>query len=180
MPLQGFNVSVEEAILEYITPSELSFKHKSLNYNYEFVDKEFKGKKSFLWRAENLKAVSFEPLMPHYLDFFPVVLLSPDEFEYEGALGDFSDWRSYGKWVYSLIKDRDELPEATIRKIHSLAYTISETKNKVEAVYKYMQTKPIMLSFVFLKKRIQYGLNARINKCLSLILVQVIQIVVLY
>jgi hypothetical protein len=141
MPQKWFNISVEEAELSFKTSEEFDIKYKELNHDF-IKDVTFSdGMNVYKWSAKNLKAIEYEPNAPNYLDFMPAVLLSPNDIVYEGTRGDFSSWKSYGKWVNNLITGRDELPEETTEYIKDLTDTISKERDKAKAIYKYMQNR---------------------------------------
>jgi len=141
MPQKWFNISVEDAELSFKTSAEFNIKFKELNHDF-IKDIAFSdGMNIYKWSTENLKAIEYEPNAPNYLDFMPAVLLSPNEIVYEGTNGDFSSWKSYGKWTSNLISGRDELPEETIGYIKDLTDTIDEKRDKAKAIYKYMQNR---------------------------------------
>ncbi len=141
LPQKGYDTSVEHAELTIETPSLFGLRYKELNYSFKFNKSEMGEQLKYKWEASNLKAIPYERSAPNYLDIFPSVLLSPDEIGFEGSTGDFTSWQSYGNWVYSLIKDRQELPAATVDKMKQLTENIPDKKGKVKAVYNYMQNK---------------------------------------
>lgn len=141
MPQKWFNVSVESAELSFSTYDESDFKYMELNHEFNKKISETDNSILYTWSVNNLKAVEFEPHAPNYLDFMPVILLSPNKIKYEKTQGDFSSWESYGKWAYNLIKGRDELSEETMTFIHDLIDTIDNKTDKIKRIYKYMQGK---------------------------------------
>ncbi len=141
-PSPGFHVAVESATLTFKTPASIDFKFKSDNYpfNYEVS----RGNKDIVihkWSMEGHKAIKKESLMPAVHAFMPYVLLSPVEFEYQGYKGDFTNWVTYGKWVNSLLAQRTELTEPTKTKIKELTADLTCEREKVKAVYRYVQGK---------------------------------------
>ncbi len=141
MPQDGYNMSVEKAELIFNTPKDWGIRYLELNNDFELCDTIIDKIRQYKWTARNLKAIEYEPSSPNYLDFMPSILLSPNEIVYEKTKGNFSSWNSYGKWVYSLIKGCDILSEETVRYIKALTDTIEDQKDKVELIYKYMQSK---------------------------------------
>ncbi|MGQ8337596.1 DUF3857 domain-containing protein [Sunxiuqinia sp. A32] len=141
MPQNQYDVSTEYAELTFEVPIKYDINIKELNHDFEFECKEEEGNKIYQWKAHDIKAISWQPMSPDYLEIFSAVLISPGQISYEGSVGDFSSWESYGKWVYSLIESRDELSEETVAKIKAITDTISSKKEKVKAVYQYMQNK---------------------------------------
>ena len=141
LPQKWYNVSTEKAELIIETPSEFGLKHLEINGEFDFSESNTDNKLLYKWSVSNLKAIPHDRSAPDYLDIFPAVLLSPDQISYEGTTGDFSSWSNYGKWVYELTKDRQELPLSTVEKIKALTDNCASQKEKVKAVYKYMQDK---------------------------------------
>jgi len=141
LPQKWFNISVEKAALSFVVPKQFDIKYRELNHDFTRNVTSSGNTNVYTWSVTNLSAIEYEPHAPNYLDFMPAVLLSPNEIVYEGTQGDFSTWESYGIWVHQLIKGRDELPKETIGYIKGLTDTISEQRDKINAVYKYMQGK---------------------------------------
>ncbi|MEL7589610.1 MAG: transglutaminase domain-containing protein, partial [Prolixibacteraceae bacterium] len=140
-PQRGYNISVEEAHLSFHTPGQLGIRYKELNYPFKVTIGEADNIKRYQWDVKGLSAIVSEPSGPHYLDIFPAVLLSPNEIIYEGFAGDFSSWKSYGKWSYDLNAGRQELPPSTVEEVKRIVQPIADKKEKVRAIYQYMQRK---------------------------------------
>jgi hypothetical protein len=140
-PQEWFNISVETAELSFTVPNEYDIKYVELNHDFNRDVKLSDNLKVYTWSVKNLKALQYEAQAPNYLNFMCAVLLSPNEFVYEGSKGDFSTWESYGKWTYDLINGRDQLSEETVKFIKDLTDTIPIKKDKAKAIYQYMQSK---------------------------------------
>lgn len=140
-PVPGYNTSVEEAEMTFTTPTKFNLRHKELNNDFGFTQTNEKNTEVYHWKLSGVKAIDRERLAPDFMDVFPVVLLSPDEISYEGTTGNFSTWKSYGTWTYHLIQDRTLLPEETILKLVRLTDSLPDKRDKVKAVYQYMQRK---------------------------------------
>ena len=142
MPSTGYDVAVENAELSLITSAEFELIHKELNYGFNFQTEDVeKGRQKLTWQASGIKAISYEKSTLDYLEIFPVVVITPTSISYDGYAGDFSTWKNYGKWVYSLLDGRDVLPESTIEEIKKLTDALETEKEKIEVLYKYMQGK---------------------------------------
>lgn len=141
LPQKWFNISVETAELSFSAFDESDLKYKELNHDFNTNKTLLDDATVYTWSVKNLMAIEYGTQTLNYLDFMPAIMLSPNKIIYEGTKGDFSTWESYGKWVYSLINGRDELSEETIVYIKTLTDTISSKKDKIKAVYKYMQSK---------------------------------------
>lgn len=139
LPQKDFDVSVEKAELLFVTVPDNDIRFKTMNYNFDEEIKEDDGQKTYKWMVNGLPAVGYEPKAPGVLDLLPVLMLAPDQIEYEGTQGDFTTWGSYGKWVNGLISSRDELPEATVSHIREITGSLHSKREKAKAVYRYMQ-----------------------------------------
>jgi hypothetical protein len=91
------------------------------------------------WKFENVIPEKFEPFMP--LGTIPRVIFSPNQFEYEGYVGNMNSWEEYGKWQIQLNDGRDALLESTKIKIHELTKNLKSTEEKTKALYEYLQNK---------------------------------------
>jgi len=141
MPQKWFNVSTEYAELVVKTSAHLALRYKALNHDFDFWTDTKSELFTYKWTTGSMKAIDSEPYLPHYLEYMPVVLLSPDDISYEGTTGSFDTWNDYGKWVYGLIENRDRLSVETEIKMQQLTDTIEDDRDKVKAVYEYMQSK---------------------------------------
>ena len=141
MPLLWFNVATEQAELQVRTPSDLGIRYKAMNHPFEFNADTSGEVYSYKWTAYNLKAIGREPSLPHYLDYMPVVMLAPNDILYEETEGSYLNWEAYGRWVYSLIEERDQLPLETVSRMRELVDTIPGQREKVKAIYQYMQSR---------------------------------------
>lgn len=141
LPQSGNKLSIEKAQLNFTTPNALEFKYKALNYPFAFKKTQQASKTTYQWKAKPMKATKRVKHAPHNFDFVPMVLISPSQIEYEGFKGDFSDWQNFGLWIKGLTKGRTELPEETIKKVREMTADIEKPKDKVKAIYKYMQSK---------------------------------------
>lgn len=141
-PVPGFFVAVEEATLTYKTPANLDFKPKAENYTFVYEEsKDQKNISTHQWSLRNFRATKRESYMPRYHSVMPFVLLAPVLFEYQGFKGDFTNWSTYGKWVNSLLAQRMSLTEPSVAKIKELTANLPSNREKVKAVYQYMQNK---------------------------------------
>jgi hypothetical protein len=66
-------------------------------------------------------------------------MMAPSDFEAQGYKGNMSSWENYGKFMYQLLIGRDMLPEVTKKKVHELTDHLSNPREKVYALYDYMQ-----------------------------------------
>ncbi len=140
-PQEDYNTATQKADLYFTFPRDYILKYKALNYPFQADSGLTNGQKYIHWTAKNIPAVKGEPLSPGYFELFPAILVSPGVISYEGTRGNTSNWNSYGKWVYTLVQERDEISDQTAREIQELTHGLRSRRDKIEAVYKYMQKK---------------------------------------
>jgi len=141
MPLPGFQVSCQNADLEIRTPKKWGLRHMELNGDFNFTEDHTEDVSTYRWSMSGLKPVVRESGLPNYLDFMPAVYLTPLDIAYETSTGSFNSWQDYGFWVYGLIQGRDIIPENRIQELRLMTDTISIKRDKVKAVYQYMQAR---------------------------------------
>jgi hypothetical protein len=98
-------------------------------------------KKIYVWESKNLPKLSKDVVGEDMEDVATIVRVAPSLFEIDDYPGDMRTWKKFGKWDYSLIKDRDILPEPAVRDIHSLLLPTDDTKTKIKKLYRYMQDR---------------------------------------
>lgn len=134
------NVSVEKAHYQLIFPEHLRPRYKTYNVLKEPKEEKANGVISLEWSFSNIKGAKFE----QYSDYLKSVIridAAPNEFEFEGYAGTMKSWNDYGKWIASINKGRDALPEESKRKIAAITAGLPSVEQKVKALYEYMQNK---------------------------------------
>ncbi|HXB91570.1 MAG TPA: DUF3857 domain-containing protein, partial [Puia sp.] len=139
MPLISPGISTQHSKYTIIAPKDYQVRYRLLNGAAPPVITEAGDKKIYTWEARNLPARSRETSGPRWADLVPVVLTAPSDFEAQGYKGNMSSWENYGKFIEQLRNGRDQLPEETKRQVHALTDTIKDPRQKVYALYRYMQ-----------------------------------------
>ncbi len=140
-PSNWFDIAVEKAQLSFQTPNEFELNYRELNGNFTFASEKTETTTSYRWELTNLKASKYAPYAPSYLDLLPTIMLAPTQIAYEGYTGNISNWENLGKWVHTLMQNRDELSPETLVKINQLTDTIPSKREKIKALYTYMQNR---------------------------------------
>jgi hypothetical protein len=139
LPRENENFSVEQSSISIICPLNYTVRFKAFNYTGEPVQATDKDKKTMSWETTGLPAIEDEYASPSWYELNTVVLFAPTEFEIENYKGNMSNWQEFGKFVYSLKKGRDQLPENVKQIVHQLTDHISDPKEKIARLYEYMQ-----------------------------------------
>ena len=138
VPVSNFYVSLEKASYFLQIPPDLELREKKLNTEVERQEAQVAQNKTYRWSVRDFKALPHEP---HIADseLFPVVYLSPEKFCVENVCGNMANWETFGRWQAGLLEGRNQLPQKTIDKILELTQNKSETRDKVKALYEYLQ-----------------------------------------
>ena len=141
-PNSAPGVAVERASFSFTSPADFSIRHKAFNYLDDASVTEADGQRQYAWEVHSMKAFRSEPYSPDPESYLTSVKIAPDHFSYQGIEGSFSDWESYGKWMYeALLKGRDEIPGQTAAQVQSITHDIKDPREKARKVYEYMQQK---------------------------------------
>lgn len=138
MPVEDEEYTVEKSIFEIVCPNDYAIRYKAYKYDKEPVMTNGKAK-VYHWEVNNLAAVKKEFAAPEWQKITPTVVVGATNFEIAGFKGNMSNWKEFGKFVYSLKQNRDKLPEAVIASVHQLTDNVTDEKKKIELLYNYLQ-----------------------------------------
>jgi len=136
---EGEHLSVERSSYTLICPKDYTFRFRAANYKGDPAESAEKNKKSFTWQVKNLAAITKEPYAPRWQEITTMLSVAPTEFEIQGYKGNMSSWKEFGKFLFALTKNRDVLPEDLKQKLHTLTVDQSSKKEKVKALYQFLQ-----------------------------------------
>lgn len=139
MPIREENYAIQQTALTIVVPQDISFRYKAFNYVKEPVTGSEKSNKTFRWELTNIEPIELEYASPSWDFIGPVIYTAPNKFELAGYAGDMSTWEEFGKFSAMLNKGRDKLPEEIRQKVHAIADTIKDEREKVKKIYEYMQ-----------------------------------------
>lgn len=97
--------------------------------------------KYYLWEMANLPKLPYEAVDEEIYDIASIIRIAPLTFEIEDHKGSMVSWKEFGSWFNNLLKGKDNLPEPAINEIKKLTDNLTNSKSKVESIYKYMQSK---------------------------------------
>jgi hypothetical protein len=140
-PVGGFDVSViNSEFIVRISPN-LNLRYFEKNLNKNCTSAVNTDHTLYTWTLSNQTALKEEPYSPEIDEIMPDVLLSPSMIDFNGYKGDLLSWSNFGLWIASLNKGTDNLEAVTVEKIKTLTSGLPTKKEKVKAVYEYMQNK---------------------------------------
>ena len=122
--------------------------HAPANYPLEFRDyhlpepehvTETKGVKTYTWTLNARPVPTREPYASAWFEREPRVSLAPGNFELEGYKGNCYSWADLGRFVGGLHQGRGQLPEAARRQVHALVDGLSDGREKIKVLYRFLQ-----------------------------------------
>lgn len=127
---------VGKVTLEIHYPEELGLRYKTQNLPDPLTGETEAGWKHLKWELGE------RPPLPATSDGenFSKVALAPVKFAMEGYEGNMESWKSLGKWFNLLNQGKDELPPNTKTLVHELIEGASDDYEKIDIIYKYVQT----------------------------------------
>lgn len=131
--------SVERSEFVFKSNSALDFRYLEKNTDLQPAITNKGADKIYTWTATNLPARIYEESSGALENSFPIVLFAPVKFELDGYAGDMSTWKDLGRWYNSLVKDDNKLSVENQKLIVDLVKDAKDEKEKIAALYKYMQ-----------------------------------------
>lgn len=136
-----YNVSVENSSFEIRAPVKNAFRYEVKNMELEPEITHSNKGIHYRWEVNQLSALVKESLTRDIKDLSPVLYIGPNAFNYGGRPGNMSTWKDFGKWIWQLGSDKQELTQEEIEHVKELVKEVPVHRDKVSVVYKYMQDK---------------------------------------
>ncbi|GEQ86931.1 hypothetical protein ULMS_24390 [Patiriisocius marinistellae] len=146
LPLRKTTVAVESSNYKIVNERQIPIIKKAYNLdNFDVTAKSLNGNLDYT--IKNVLAFESEFASPHYSMYLPIMRVALKKFQLEGEIAEVSTWKDFGIWQNeNLLKDRDKLSDATKSKINELVKDLDTKKEKVKAIYEYMQNKTRYIS----------------------------------
>lgn len=146
MPIDDYMVSVEKSSFNMKIIESLQWRKKEKNFkDYDIINNSSKSVISY--EMNQIPAQKKEALSPSFYYYEPQLMIALNEFHLEGVDGYAKDWESMGNWQFkSLLADRDQLPEHTVRLITEKLSGITDREEKIKKIYEYVQNNTRYIS----------------------------------
>lgn len=138
-PVMSEKIAVEFSKLKVIADAGYELRYKTFNYLQPPNITHVKKQKEYQWSISNYAAMKLESFSPSWIDITPVVFLAPSNFEMQRYSGEMTTWKNFGLFIHQLNEGRDVLPVNIKQQVSQITSGLSTTKEKVEALYKFMQ-----------------------------------------
>ncbi len=135
-PIMG----VQQSSISVVSPISNPLRYKMFNYSSEpVITTDTKENKIYKWQVQNIPPSVSEYSAPAWYELTTSVFLATEKFVLDDYEGSNASWKDFGRFVYDLKKDRDELPDNIKAKVHELTDGITDSKEKIDKLYKFMQ-----------------------------------------
>ena len=136
---KSFEQSIENASFEIVDYTKGEARYFAQNIEHEPEVVITPEMKSIKWNLNWNLAQKSEWYSPPHSEFFPNVKTAVSDFKMGNSYGNVSSWKDFGLWYYTLSEGKRELPTAAKDEIDAVVAKYSGEKEKVIALYKYMQ-----------------------------------------
>ena len=135
VPQGSSNQQVHKACYHIEASPGLDFRYKLFNVSAN-VEEGIgdKGGRVLDICMDSLPALHTEPLSPASYEIFPHAYIVPATFVFGGYNGSYETWAAYGSWLFSLMEDRDVLPQNVVAELRQKTASCSTPREKVQVV----------------------------------------------
>ncbi len=137
--IQQYHSAVQQANYQIQLPKKLKIYYDALNFEGEPTVREVENRLVYTWKLKGLAAKVSEAFSPSAAYILPRLLVSLDQFEIDHYKGSFRSWKDFGRFVYDLSEERDQLSDLMREKIMTLTANASNDQEKIERLYQYLQ-----------------------------------------
>ena len=117
-PIEDTRLSVEQSSFYVETPADFELRIKQFSFDEKPTISMNGDKKIYGWKTGHLTALVHEPYQPGWEALSPSVLIAPSQFEIENYSGDMSSWANLGKFINTLNRNRQQLPDDIKADVH--------------------------------------------------------------
>ncbi len=137
--VEDYGLPTGEALLTIKTTKGIDFLYKTNQFE-GIADSVTTGSMNvYTWKSTNVQAIYHESLSPSFRIKAPSIFITPQRISYNGFSGTMDSWQNFGKWSWTLLQNRNELPEETRKTILKLTEAEPDTLKKIPILYKYLQ-----------------------------------------
>lgn len=132
-------LSVEQSSMTVVCPVDYKFRHKSFQYDKAPVITQEKNSQVSTWAVRSMPALQRESYSPMWHELTTMVIFGPTEFQIDDYKANMQSWQDFGKFVYALTQNRDQLPDHVKKEVHRLTDNVTDVRTKISLLYEYLQ-----------------------------------------
>lgn len=138
IPQEDEKYAVENSRLVVNVPMNFTLRYRSFNYKGEPVVVTDKDSRTYTWETKNITALPDEEYSPEWYLRTTAVLLAPAGFEFQQYKGSMNSWEEFSRFIYTLNKGRDQLPDNVKQLVHQMTDGLGR-EEKIKKLYRYLQ-----------------------------------------
>ena len=133
--------ALEKASFKVTVPTGTKIRYMSLPH--EQNPQKFEDGKNdvYVWNMPPMRCLIDEEYDDHSMYICPSVIAMPYEFVFGESSGILDTWENKGKWFHQLAEGRGNLLPADKQKVKELTASCTSDKEKIAALYKYLEDK---------------------------------------
>lgn len=139
-PIVSSKIALQKASLRVDLPKNIKARYYKENVDKKIKITEIDDRRIYTLDLHDIKSMKYEPYVDDN-EILPYVEFAPKDFIYDGYDGNMSTWKNYGLWINKLTEGRQELDEQTKIDVDKLIKDISDKREKIKVLYKYLQSK---------------------------------------
>ncbi|MBL7807202.1 MAG: DUF3857 domain-containing protein [Saprospiraceae bacterium] len=136
--IRALGVAVEHWHYRLEAPTGYAFKWKSQGLDLKVQESQKGDYHIWEWDAGQLLALPDEPYNPYFNDVHSKLEFAAEDIRYDGAKGQFKDWKSTGDFFFALNNGRETLSPQTLAQVESLTAG-KTTREKIDILYRITQ-----------------------------------------
>ena len=145
-PIDSPYQSVEHSTYNFTFSNDLTIQKNENNFENYPIKKKYSSS-SLSYQLNSTKAINYEESSPSFRSLIPSVKLASNKFYLTGVEGQASNWKEFGKWMYSnLIANKSDIPEQTKLTIKKLVKGQDDPIKKAKIIYAFVQNKTRYIS----------------------------------
>lgn len=133
--------ALEKASFKVTVPTGTKIRYMSLPHEQNPQKLEDGKNDVYVWNMSPMRCLIDEEYDDHSMYICPSVIAMPYEFVFGESSGILDTWENKGKWFYQLAEGRGNLLPADKQKVKELTAGCTSDKEKIAALYKYLEDK---------------------------------------
>jgi hypothetical protein len=135
-----FDRSVQKYEMTIVCPEDYKFKWKSVNIDLKPSTMTLDKKQiQYKWMTTNLTVQKHEPNHPYNGNNYAYLAFSQEQVQLGKYVGNASNWKEFGQFVYKLNNERDEISPEMQAKVLELTKGVTDKSKKIDLLYKFLQ-----------------------------------------
>ena len=137
--IQHYRQAVQHGTFSISIPVDQELYFRALNIDIEPNILGEGSQRVYTWKVKDLPAIKAEHYGPYHSKVLPMIITSPDRFQFGSYKGSMASWEAYSSFIHQLYAGKDKLPDDVKAEVHALTKDAKTKKEKINILYQYMQ-----------------------------------------